>query len=125
MMTFPDKAVIAFLAAASAAAMIFQGFFLAGEKGEKVLISVDGEEYAVYNFSDIDEEITLEIETEFGSNTVKIDEKSVWIAEASCPDKLDVKSGRISKANQMIVCLPNRLMIEIKGGERKADRVTY
>lgn len=54
------------------------------------------------------------IRTNFGLNVLEVDNVSVRIIEASCPDKLDVKFGRISKVGQAIVCLPNRLIIEIK-----------
>ena len=37
------------------------------------------------------------------------------VIEADCPDQLDVKQGYISKVGEVIVCLPNRLVIEIKG----------
>lgn len=124
-MTFSDKAVTVFLIAASLTAMAVQSFILPKTEGEKVVITVDKKEYASYNFSDVDKEITLKINTEFGSNTVVIDKNSVRVTEADCPDKLDVKAGSINQTNQMIVCLPNRLMIEIKGGERKVDKVTY
>lgn len=124
-MTFWDKAVTVFLLGLSIIAMICQGLFLTGDDGERVVITVDKKEYAVYNFSDIKGEKVVDIETEFGYNTVLIKENSVCVTDANCPDKLDVKAGEISKTNQVIVCLPNKLMIEIKGGERKVDKVTY
>lgn len=124
-MTACDKIIVLFLIIASAAAMLAQSFFLNGEAGERVVITVDGEDYAGYDFADIKGTKTVEINTKFGSNTVKIDSNSVRVVEADCPDKLDVKAGKISKTNQMIVCLPNRIMIEIKGGKQTVDRVTY
>lgn len=123
MMTFADKILAGTLIFLAVLAIIFQSLFLQSAKGERVLITVDGELYASYEFA---EEIkTVEVETEFGSNTVKIDESSAWVEKASCPDKLDVKEGKISKTNQRIICLPNRLLIEISGGESKVDKVTY
>ena len=124
-MTAADKFITVFLILISVAAMLFSSLFIVRSGGERVVISVNGENYASYNFSDIDEIKTVEIKTEFGSNTVKIDKNSVWVEKSDCPDKLDIKAGKISKTNQMIVCLPNRLIIEIKGGETKVDKVTY
>lgn len=40
---------------------------------------------------------------------------AIGIAESSCPDKLCVKSGMISRGGQMCVCLPNRVVIKILG----------
>ncbi len=124
-MTCYDKMVISFLLVMAIVAMVFQGFFIRSSEGEKVVITVNNKEYASYNFAEIDKAKTLDIKTEYGSNVVVIDRNSVYVKEADCPDKLDVKMGKICKTNQMIVCVPNRLMIEIKGGERKVDKVTY
>lgn len=54
------------------------------------------------------------IRTNFGLNILEVDEEGVRVIEASCPDKLDVKFGKISRVGQSIVCLPNRLVIEVK-----------
>ena len=122
-MTFLDKAVARVLISLSIIAIIFQSFLVPYDKGERVNITVNGEPYGSYEFSERVK--TFEIETEFGKNTVKIDKDSVWVESADCPDKLDVKMGKIDSTNQRIICLPNRLMIEISGKEQKVDRVTY
>ena len=54
------------------------------------------------------------IRTSFGLNILEVDEFGVRVIEASCPDKLDVKFGKIDKVGQAIICLPNRLVVEIK-----------
>ena len=43
--------------------------------------------------------------------------KKVKIIEASCPDKIDVKFGEIDKVGQSIICMPNRLIIQIKSNK--------
>ena len=45
---------------------------------------------------------------------MEVDKDSVRVIEASCPDKLDVKFGKIQKVGQSIICMPNRLVIQIK-----------
>ncbi len=37
--------------------------------------------------------------------------------EANCPDKLDVKMGRIYNSNKVITCVPHKLVIKIVGVE--------
>jgi hypothetical protein len=122
-MTFSDKIVTAVLLAISVVVLLFQGFFLKGETGERVVITTNGKVYASYNLEN--EDRVVDIDTEFGSNTVVIKDGCVFVKEASCPDKLDVKMGKISKTNQKIVCLPNRLMIEIMGSDGKVDKVSH
>ncbi|WP_203623795.1 MULTISPECIES: NusG domain II-containing protein [unclassified Lacticaseibacillus] len=38
----------------------------------------------------------------------------IQIIDANCPDQVCVKKGRISKPGQTIVCLPHKLLVEIK-----------
>ncbi|HBE87040.1 MAG TPA: hypothetical protein DDW53_19330, partial [Lachnoclostridium sp.] len=39
------------------------------------------------------------------------------ITEASCPDKVCVRTGKIHRSGELIVCLPNRVVITIEGEE--------
>lgn len=83
---------------------------------EKYLsIQVNGEEYKKIIFDKKVIGKTIPIETEFGYNLIEIGDEEAWVIEASCPDELDIKQGRISKSGEIIVCLPNKLVIEIKG----------
>lgn len=93
----------------------------AGYKEKYISIQVNGEEYKKIIF---DKKIigkTIPIKTEFGYNLIEIGDGEVWVVEASCPDELDVKQGKISKSGEIIVCLPNKLVIEIKGTEETGE----
>jgi hypothetical protein len=39
----------------------------------------------------------------------------VQVISSPCPEKICVKTGRISKPGQWIACLPNRVFISIRG----------
>ncbi len=96
--------------------------------GEKyVSIQVDGEEIKRIIFDRNIIGKTIPIETEFGYNLIEIGDEKVRVIEADCPDQLDVKQGYISKTGEIIVCLPNRLVIEIKGieDERDVDYISH
>ena len=56
-----------------------------------------------------------------GSNTVVIENGTVYMKDADCPDKLCEKTGKISKNGETIVCLPHRVVVEIQGGEGNVD----
>ncbi len=68
---------------------------------------------------DVNDEFT--IETEFGYNTVRIENGKIWIHDASCPDKICIQQGRISNNNEAILCIPNRLFIKIIDGGDNSD----
>jgi len=65
--------------------------------------------------------LTDDYKTEFtigdkdaGFNTIHIENGEIWIQDASCPDKNCVHQGKISNDGEIIVCLPNQLLIKIE-----------
>jgi hypothetical protein len=48
------------------------------------------------------------------------------MVDASCPDKKDVKIGKITKTRQMIICAPNRVSVKLGGNTKlQVDKVSY
>ncbi len=78
------------------------------EEGACVRITVDGELFAEYSLSEDGEYIL-----NGGTNLLVISDGKAFIKEAHCPDGLCVNQGRISRSGERIVCLPNRVMIEV------------
>ncbi len=118
MTTKYDKILIIAVIVFSIGSIFFSKKFVNDSGSKTVYIEVNGEKYKeILMDPSMDEEI--EIKTEYGRNVLKIEDETVRVIEASCPDKLDVKQGRISKPGEVIVCLPNKLLIEIKG--KKSD----
>lgn len=56
-----------------------------------------------------------------GSNTVSVERGRIRISQADCPDRICVNRGWISDGTEPIVCLPNKLLIEIVGGGEAFD----
>ncbi len=80
------------------------------ESGDTVRISVDGKHYASYPLS---EDREIEIKNGDRSNTVKIENGTVRMLHSDCKNQLCVKTGAVSRLRSNIVCLPNRVVIEI------------
>jgi hypothetical protein len=83
-------------------------------QSQYVEISVKGDLYKKIPFNSNTEE-TIDLKTDLGENVIKISKGFVQILEADCPDKICVKDGSISKPGQSLVCLPNKVVVEIKG----------
>lgn len=78
---------------------------------KKVVVSVDGKKIAEYPLK-ID--ATYELSgSHLGTNTLVIKSGKAYISEASCPDKQCMKQGKIERAGEMLVCLPNRVVVKI------------
>ena len=50
-----------------------------------------------------------------GQVEVNIDKGDIWIHEVTCPDQICKKMGRINRSGQVIVCVPNKIVILVKG----------
>ena len=70
--------------------------------GAFVRVTVDGSVYGTYR---LDEEQTVEIETAYGRNVLRIEDGKVRMKEADCPNKDCVEKGAIAKTGQVILCL--------------------
>lgn len=81
-----------------------------------VEVTVNGK---VVEMLDLKKDTEFEIESSErgtkGSNHLIIKDGEAWISEASCPDKICVYQGKISREGEMIVCLPNLVIVRIMG----------
>jgi hypothetical protein len=71
------------------------------------------------------EDRTIAVQGEIGETVVKIEHGKVWIESAPCPHQLCKNMGKISRSGEIIVCIPNKLIIRIEGrGEHSIDGMT-
>lgn len=99
------------------------GIYLFSKTGESVRITIDGTIYGTYSLNE-DREIPVERD---GSviNVVRIEDGSVRMEQATCPDALCIRQGAISRERQTIVCLPHKLVVEVYGThEQEYDTVS-
>ena len=78
-------------------------------QGDWVVISVRGSQNRYYSLS---ENRVLDIE---GHLTVNIQNGAVSITHSTCPDRICVHSGHISRVHQILVCAPHGVTIRITG----------
>ncbi|MGN0408534.1 MAG: NusG domain II-containing protein [Bacteroides sp.] len=91
-----------------------------GRDGQTVVVTVDGTVIAEKPITVND---AVEIKDADGYNRVVIDNREVYMESADCPDKVCVKTGRIRRAGETIVCLPHKVVVEIKGGSSYDDAI--
>lgn len=88
--------------------------YLSRESGADVVVSLAGEELCRLPLG---EDAEMLIGEEGRTNLLVISDGEAAIVEASCPDHVCVKSGKVSFGGQTIVCLPHKLVVSIEGGE--------
>lgn len=88
-------------------------------KGEKIADSVA----CVYSGGKLiktiklnhDDDYTFDVKSENGgTNTVQVKGGKIGVISADCPDKICVNTPHICDGVQPIVCMPNRLVIQIE-----------
>lgn len=91
------------------------GMFLvraAREEGAQVLITWNDQAQGTYP---LDQDRSLVFESENGlRNVVTIRDGAVFMEEATCPDQVCVRHAPTSQTADPIVCLPNRLVVEVQ-----------
>lgn len=84
-----------------------------GDAGEgEAVIYKNGE---VFDTVSLSEEKTVVIEDGNGNrNVIRIEGGQVKMIEASCPDQLCVNTRPAKRNGESIICLPNRVAVEIR-----------
>ena len=101
----------------SLAGYFLTGATLAGEE-KTVIIQSEGKVFAQYPMTEYRKVDVV------GHNIVEITPEYVRVIHADCPDKLDVKQGKITSPGSIIVCMPNKMTVRI-AGESQIDAISY
>lgn len=111
-----DIIVIIILICVSFIPELFLGIMMGKNyNGTYAVITVEGKVYKTIPLSEHRGEEKINVKTKYGYNIVDVKNQSVSIIDADCKDKICIKEGAISKPGQNIVCLPHKVMIEVKG----------
>ncbi len=74
--------------------------------------------------SDLTEPIIIPFKDGENENVILAEPGSIRMQSANCPDKLCVHQGTIQHRSSTIVCLPHRLVIQLKSGTPTVDAVS-
>lgn len=83
-------------------------FHMFSEDGEQIVISVDGIEYGIYKLNE-NQYIYIN-----DTNVLVIEDGEAYMLEANCPDGLCLSQSAIHQNNESIICLPNRVIVEVE-----------
>ncbi len=104
-----------------AGVLYFSGALRPTKTGGEAVIFVDGQEYKRLP---LNQDTTVTVEVDGHINVVEIKDGYANMTEANCPDKLCVRQKKIHLEHETIVCLPNKVIVEIQNGtENDVDSV--
>ena len=105
------------LIAAAAAVLALLSWLLLTNRREGTVVEViqDGVVLRQIDLSAVTGEYSFEVEWPGGgSNTVRVQPGRICVSAADCPDKICIAQGWLSDQAAPVVCLPHRLVIQVK-----------
>ena len=106
----PKRDLLLILILLFCSTLVFLGFLLFRKPGERVEVTVDGVLVGTYSLTE-----NSAYSLNGGTNLLVIENGEAYIKEADCPDETCVRTGKIHHTGERIVCLPNRIVITVKG----------
>lgn len=98
------------------AGMLFIFSFVKGSTPSTVIIYHDTSIIAEYPLAT---DRSIKITGNLGPMTIEIKNHSVRISSSTCPHQLCVRSGAITNESRQLVCVPNHILVAIKGKPKK------
>jgi len=95
-------------------------YFASSAEGR--MVEITGRDFYV-SYS-LDEERIIDVTGPLGSTRVKIVDGNAWIEYSPCREKICIRMGKINRIGEQIVCVPNRVLVEIRGGKGDIDGVS-
>jgi hypothetical protein len=109
-----DIVLIAGLLIVSAASVV--GIRQHGFNSRHAVVEVEGKR--VLELS-LDRDVTTTVTVPLGETVIVVEDGMVRIENSPCPLHYCIRMGRIRYKGEIIACLPNRVLITIKGGNKK------
>lgn len=98
--------IIIIISVALALVISIAGLIIFSKQGSTVTIKQNNEIVYIESIGK-DNTVTLD------GNTVIIEDGFVYMLNASCKNQVCVNTGKISKKGESIICLPNKVTVEI------------
>jgi len=100
--------------------LFFYRNVLSKPAGRRVEITAQAYENTFF----LDEDRVVEVEGPLGITEVVISEGEVWVRSSPCREKICIKMGRVKRVSEQVVCIPNRVVVEVVGENGRVDGVT-
>lgn len=71
----------------------------------------------------LEEDRVVEVSGPLGTTNVVIEDGEVWVDESPCREKICIKMGHKHRVGDQIVCIPNRVIIEVVGKREQVDGI--
>jgi len=127
MLTKGDKILIIFILISSFLILAAFQVFGFGNEQSYAQIEVFGAPYQKISLGDDGPSMLIKVPGMLGTSIIEVDKNRVRVVSSPCPDKDCMRQGWASKPGQMLVCLPNRVVVKIvnQSIEQDTDAVSF
>jgi len=95
-------------------------FYFAGAEGEKVFsVTEAGEERF-----DLDRDGEYSLRGPLGITVLEIKGGEARVVSSPCQEKQCIRMGKLGPLNPAIACVPNKIIIRLKGKDKQPDAIT-
>ena len=102
---------------------VWAGYTYFVPHGQKVEVISDGRRIRVLDLAR-EPQGMIEIRSKLGYNILQIENGTIRVAEADCPNHDCIKMGILRAANLPIVCLPHRMTVRFISGNTVLDSIS-
>jgi hypothetical protein len=85
------------------------------QPGDSVIIEAKGQ---IVQRLDLNTSQEITVNGPIGKTIIKIDHGAAQVIHSDCPEKICVKTGKITHAGEIIVCVPNKVVVKIIGKQK-------
>lgn len=86
-------------------------------QGERAVIEVNNRRVQTVPLGPHMEKRQITVQGVNGASLLEVDGAFIRMVESACPDKVCIHMGRKSQPGDVIVCLPNRVVVKIEGAK--------
>lgn len=92
--------------------------------GDRVVVEAQGKVVKVIPMDQLEPGRQLSITGPLGNSILEMGQDKVRLVDSPCPDHICMQMGWISRPGEMIVCLPNQIIVRIEGPQgRELDGI--
>jgi hypothetical protein len=121
-MTLLDKGIVLTLLLGAAASFFWLG---AGARGERVVVERDGR---IIFTAPLSGDRTVSLPGPLGETVLSVHDGRACIVSSPCPLKVCLGMGEVSRAGEMLACVPNGMLVRIEGSppeDRSHDLISH
>ncbi len=112
-LSIPDVIIIAVVIVFAVLLLVFCNFSTADNAKYNIYV-----ENQLYKTGSLCDDCEIEVETQNGTSILVVANGKIHMEHGNCPDEFCEKQGEISSSQSKIICLPNKIVVEIVGGEK-------